>query len=157
HTRYWRDWSSDVCSSDLGHEPEAMRRLALEQARQAVPADSKDHRDHLWLGQVAAAAGQRDQAEQSFRRACALNGAAPESWTALILFLARTDPKRAEAELPNARRQLPKDTAPLALAACYEALGKAEQAEAQYNTALAERPTDPAVLLLAGSYYARTA
>src|SRR3712207_4268520 len=19
HTRYWRDWSSDVCSSDLGH------------------------------------------------------------------------------------------------------------------------------------------
>src|SRR3712207_8844051 len=24
HTRYWRDWSSDVCSSDL-----AMRRLCL--------------------------------------------------------------------------------------------------------------------------------
>src|SRR5215203_1924790 len=21
HTRYWRDWSSDVCSSDLGQEP----------------------------------------------------------------------------------------------------------------------------------------
>src|SRR3712207_7423041 len=22
HTRYWRDWSSDVCSSDLGHQAE---------------------------------------------------------------------------------------------------------------------------------------
>src|SRR3712207_8674322 len=21
HTRYWRDWSSDVCSSDLPHRP----------------------------------------------------------------------------------------------------------------------------------------
>src|SRR3712207_7909422 len=23
HTRYWRDWSSDVCSSDLGSVPRA--------------------------------------------------------------------------------------------------------------------------------------
>src|SRR3712207_6526335 len=30
HTRYWRDWSSDVCSSDLGYidySPEQMRFL----------------------------------------------------------------------------------------------------------------------------------
>src|SRR3712207_5241082 len=25
HTRYWRDWSSDVCSSDLGHAPGRVR------------------------------------------------------------------------------------------------------------------------------------
>src|SRR5258707_4990871 len=25
HTRYWRDWSSDVCSSDLGSVPGALR------------------------------------------------------------------------------------------------------------------------------------
>src|SRR5947209_12409395 len=29
HTRYWRDWSSDVCSSDL-----PLRRLGAEEARQ---------------------------------------------------------------------------------------------------------------------------
>src|SRR3712207_4866609 len=35
HTRYWRDWSSDVCSSDLGIEVEArppgkkVKRLSL--------------------------------------------------------------------------------------------------------------------------------
>src|SRR3712207_8390966 len=26
HTRYWRDWSSDVCSSDLGREGARRRR-----------------------------------------------------------------------------------------------------------------------------------
>src|SRR3712207_8402278 len=25
HTRYWRDWSSDVCSSDLQSEDDALR------------------------------------------------------------------------------------------------------------------------------------
>src|SRR5258707_11466995 len=30
HTRYWRDWSSDVCSSDLpAHRPGAQRRESL--------------------------------------------------------------------------------------------------------------------------------
>src|SRR3712207_7960947 len=34
HTRYWRDWSSDVCSSDLEVDPlEAEARLALELAQ----------------------------------------------------------------------------------------------------------------------------
>src|SRR3712207_4195438 len=28
HTRYWRDWSSDVCSSDLGCSPEAVGFLS---------------------------------------------------------------------------------------------------------------------------------
>src|SRR3712207_8998306 len=30
HTRYWRDWSSDVCSSDLGGRP---RRAPLDAPR----------------------------------------------------------------------------------------------------------------------------
>src|SRR5438445_9089998 len=40
HTRYWRDWSSDVCSSDLGVETgvdvdlHACRRLLLRGAEQ---------------------------------------------------------------------------------------------------------------------------
>src|SRR3712207_9574006 len=32
HTRYWRDWSSDVCSSDLAAEL-AGRRAELDRAR----------------------------------------------------------------------------------------------------------------------------
>src|SRR5947209_19025837 len=29
HTRYWRDWSSDVCSSDLHHAVEVGRGLEV--------------------------------------------------------------------------------------------------------------------------------
>src|SRR3712207_9177569 len=47
HTRYWRDWSSDVCSSDLsGTGPMPLEALArtpavalfVERAREARPA-----------------------------------------------------------------------------------------------------------------------
>src|SRR3712207_7225683 len=34
HTRYWRDWSSDVCSSDLTPDAETL---------QALPAKSSAH------------------------------------------------------------------------------------------------------------------
>src|SRR3712207_8695880 len=34
HTRYWRDWSSDVCSSDLGWTATAWRAIGL--GRQAA-------------------------------------------------------------------------------------------------------------------------
>src|SRR3712207_7479685 len=46
HTRYWRDWSSDVCSSDLaypavlGHRPPA--RPAESQAEVRPAADHRD-------------------------------------------------------------------------------------------------------------------
>src|SRR5258707_15745702 len=31
HTRYWRDWSSDVCSSDLYRRPPVLEHLRLAQ------------------------------------------------------------------------------------------------------------------------------
>src|SRR5947209_19252634 len=34
HTRYWRDWSSDVCSSDLFNLPDRLLHLHLVDARQ---------------------------------------------------------------------------------------------------------------------------
>src|SRR3712207_9412763 len=37
HTRYWRDWSSDVCSSDLDGERPAIPGLAVAVA--GVPLD----------------------------------------------------------------------------------------------------------------------
>src|SRR5215217_143897 len=33
HTRYWRDWSSDVCSSDLAETEGAVVRLFVNRAR----------------------------------------------------------------------------------------------------------------------------
>src|SRR3712207_8210734 len=42
HTRYWRDWSSDVCSSDLAEEGTAVPYLVgtmIELPRAALLAD----------------------------------------------------------------------------------------------------------------------
>src|SRR3712207_111655 len=39
HTRYWRDWSSDVCSSDLGGTP--------RRGRHDCGADPEDRGDHV--------------------------------------------------------------------------------------------------------------
>src|SRR3712207_7111700 len=36
HTRYWRDWSSDVCSSDLGQEPLGLQVCQLGPDRGAA-------------------------------------------------------------------------------------------------------------------------
>src|SRR5215203_6584972 len=40
HTRYWRDWSSDVCSSDLEREPlrGAMTRVVKDKGVRSSPA-----------------------------------------------------------------------------------------------------------------------
>src|SRR6185295_12715482 len=44
HTRYWRDWSSDVCSSDLGLE--AGRRIARQPVAEAAAGDQCNRFSH---------------------------------------------------------------------------------------------------------------
>src|SRR5215217_3669770 len=51
HTRYWRDWSSDVCSSDLARLARRRQRVAVEPAD---PDQAGAERDGL--DDVAAAA-----------------------------------------------------------------------------------------------------
>src|SRR5882757_7410047 len=44
HTRYWRDWSSDVCSSDLGPDPLYEVRLSVRaRGRPAAGCDRGRH------------------------------------------------------------------------------------------------------------------
>jgi tetratricopeptide (TPR) repeat protein len=129
---------------------------ALALARQAVPADSREGRDYLWLGQVLAVLGRRAEAEPALRRAVQLAPASPDARVALVQFLAGTG-QQAEAEtaLHEAQRALAGEQAPLALAACCEALARWDEAEAQYQAALAARPGDVAVLHAAASHYLR--
>src|SRR3712207_8631947 len=63
HTRYWRDWSSDVCSSDLG-EAEAVPALRLP-AKLDVGVEARAHSVAVGLvdaGDVAAS--QRGRSEE---------------------------------------------------------------------------------------------
>src|SRR3712207_7861108 len=52
HTRYWRDWSSDVCSSDLVEPAERLRQVALVLAAAADLAQQRGlaHRPSGVLG-----------------------------------------------------------------------------------------------------------
>ncbi|HXG12847.1 MAG TPA: tetratricopeptide repeat protein, partial [Gemmataceae bacterium] len=126
---------------------------ALELARQAV-AGSKDFRDYLWLGRMLWSAGQRDQAEAALRHALRLADNVPDTWVALATYLARADrPAEAEALIEQARRKLPPDLAPLALAQCYLALGRPDRAEEQYRAAVEARPDDVLVRRTVALFY----
>ncbi len=130
---------------------------ALELARRAVPPDSADYRDHVWLGQVFLAAGQSAEAETELRRAVALAGDRPEPWVALVQSLVATHrPDVAEATIEEARRALPPDRAPEALAPCYELIGHWDEAQEQYQALLAARPHDSAVVAIVAGAYLRS-
>src|SRR3712207_7971863 len=63
HTRYWRDWSSDVCSSDLEVLEELLSAEDLARVARELEEDLELH-----LRDVHAAAVQRDRALRSEER-----------------------------------------------------------------------------------------
>ncbi len=131
--------------------------VALEQARQVVPADSHDYHDHLWLGQLCAAAGKPAEAEAALRHAAELGGGAPAPWVALVQHLARTGQReKAEAALQEARGKLAPEQAPQALALACEALGQLDRAEEQHRAILAAAPEDAGALRAAAAFFLRT-
>ncbi len=121
--------------------------LALSLAQKAGLKESKDYRDHLWLGQILWAAKQDAAAEAELRQAVALADDKPETWVALVHFLARTGKKEpAQAAVGKAQKKLTGENGLLPLAQCYEAIGKIAQAKELFATALKAKPEDVSVL-----------
>jgi tetratricopeptide (TPR) repeat protein len=121
--------------------------LALQLAEKAIKTDTKDYRDRVWLGQIQWAAGKRTEAEASFRAAVRMAPAAPDAWTALVLYLVRVGEKaKAEAAVGQAELALPRDQAAVPLAQCYEAVGNVAKARSLYEAARSSRPSDAQVL-----------
>src|SRR5258707_6348653 len=52
HTRYWRDWSSDVCSSDLfpGESPGAGNRVIVDGQMLSIDEGNRTRRNLIGLG-----------------------------------------------------------------------------------------------------------
>jgi cellulose synthase operon protein C len=140
---------------------------ALDLARKGVTSDDRDFRHQIWLGQVlwisakrAEAEGnkaeseqRRDEADQAYRKAVSLAGLEPESWVALVGFQAATGQKlAAEASIKDAQAVLPKEKVPLALAQCYAAMGRPDQADVFYREALKAAPDDVATLRSAANF-----
>ncbi|MBY0522441.1 MAG: tetratricopeptide repeat protein [Gemmataceae bacterium] len=130
---------------------------ALSLARKAVSVDSKDYRALLWLGQVLLVAGKPAEAEPVLQRAVTVADQVPETWVVLVHALVRIERKeQAEAALRAAEEKLPNTPQKaLALASCYEAVGRRPEAKKQYEAALAAQPQDAAVLRSAAMFYLR--
>jgi tetratricopeptide (TPR) repeat protein len=119
-------------------------RRAQDIARQFQAGNSTNYRDHLWVGQVLGANRQPSaEAEKALRRAVELAEKLPETWVALVQYLAGIgQSKAALIEIDRAHTKLPPEQAPLALAQCYEVVGDFERAGEQYLKAMQARPTD---------------
>src|SRR3712207_8781474 len=61
HTRYWRDWSSDVCSSDLGKEPRGYVFLHLLRANYQGQQNRCDERGEKPMAMRAEGAAGQDR------------------------------------------------------------------------------------------------
>jgi tetratricopeptide (TPR) repeat protein len=145
---------------------------AVGLALQAVHEDSKDYRDYLWLGQVLEAAepaedvgrisnpsyrSKQDEAEKQFRRAVELAPQIPETWLALVRYLsAAQNGSEAEKVIEQARQHLSKESGMLTLAACFESIGRLDQARDHYHRALEANPGNPSIMRNVASFYLRT-
>jgi tetratricopeptide (TPR) repeat protein len=130
---------------------------ALEYAAAAVPADSQDANDLVWLSQVLQAAGRHVDALPPLQRAVRLAGASSGvPWLALVHYHLRQSQKtEAEEVISLARRQLKGAEALPTLALCYEVVGRQDQAEAAYTAALRTAPRDPNRLRDLARFYQR--
>jgi tetratricopeptide (TPR) repeat protein len=129
----------------------------LELARLTMPAETKDHRDYLWLTRFLVAVDRRDEAEATFRRALGLADSDPTIWQMLVLYLASTGQKdKTEVTLREARAKLTPVQASLLTAQAHEFLGNAGQALREYSAALTAWPEDLAVQRQVANAYLRT-
>jgi tetratricopeptide (TPR) repeat protein len=98
-------------------------------ARQAVPADARDYRDHLWQAKVLALAGDAAGAEAVLRQAVKQSPTIPEVWVALVQRLAQTGKSdQVGPVLAQIPQHVPEAKVALTLARCQEALGDLNQA-----------------------------
>jgi tetratricopeptide (TPR) repeat protein len=142
---------------------------AVETARKAA-AGSKNYETHLWLGQVLSVVSRQAkadghaknaealsaEAEKAFRHAVEIEPKITNTWVALIQFLSTEGAKdRAEQAISEASQKIPAKQAPLALAQCYEAMQKVDEAQKKYEAALAAAPDDPLTVHAVADFYCR--
>lgn len=130
---------------------------ALAMALRAVSPDSKDYRDHIWLGRMQLAAGKDAAAESAFQLATKLAPEVPDAWVPLVSFLfGRGKKEEAEEVLKQAESRLPIDRSRLALAYCHELAGHRERCKELYEAALAANPSDSDAVTSMAFYSLRT-
>jgi tetratricopeptide (TPR) repeat protein len=127
---------------------------ALSLAKKSIADDPKDFRSHLWLAQVHWAMNPRSaEVEPALRQAVALADGAPEARVPLIHFLVYSGQKpKAEQEAAEAARRWSREKQGLALAKCFELVGRLDEARELYEERLRAAPNDPGLLRAAAFF-----
>jgi tetratricopeptide (TPR) repeat protein len=125
----------DRLALDRGQYEEAIVS-ARKQAK-----DSKEPRDHVWLGYVLMATKKErelKEAEKVLSQAITMKGAEKliEPWVYLVQVLGTKQKQKALEVIKTAETRLSPDIAPVALSECYEALGEMDKAQEVFATAL---------------------
>ncbi|MGE3314959.1 MAG: tetratricopeptide repeat protein [Planctomycetaceae bacterium] len=129
---------------------------AVELAEEATASSSRPE-DFIWHGRILSVLDRPAEAEKSLRKAVSLGPKHPEARIELIQFLVRS--KRLDdaiAELAIAEREIDAGTSPLAIAHCYESVGKRDEAEKRFEAALAASPSDPKIVRGVSDFYLRS-
>jgi predicted Zn-dependent protease len=140
--------ASEIAVHTQNHE------RAVHLARQAVPAETRDFRNQLWLARILQTCGRDAEAEGILRRAVQQDPTIPDPWLALIQHL-KSKGALAEAEtaIKELREKLPCERLRPTLARCYEALGNIDEAEDHFLAALTSKPNDFMLLVALASFY----
>jgi tetratricopeptide (TPR) repeat protein len=119
---------------------------ALASAVKAVNPNSKDPKEHLWLGQVYWTAGEKVKAEASIRKSIELRPDSPDGWMVLINYLI-SENRRDDAikELDLGSKSIKKDL-DLFLAQANVMVGRPKEALAAFQKARQANPKDHRVL-----------
>lgn len=125
--------------------------------KKIVTSDSKNYRDHLWMGQVLSIGGQSSEdAEKALRRAVALAPEQPETWIGLVRHLiGNGQHEDARKEIENASKALPANRKDGALAQCHELRGFLGDAADCHKAALENSSNPAAAHRAAAEFYQR--
>ncbi len=148
---------------------------AVEKARKAVSAESKNYPEQIWLAQVLGMAGRQAKAaeqdkkgeelladaEKAVRRAVELEPKLPQTWVALVRFLAAVGAKdKAEKAIrdfqeTSRKEHIPEKEALVPFAQCYEAINEMDRAEENYKAALAADPQNVTIVRAVTEFHVR--
>jgi cellulose synthase operon protein C len=143
---------------------------ALAETRKAVPADSKNGRDQVWLGGMLGIFGREAKekgrstdaaellgdAEKALRRGTQLEPKLPITWKAMVQFFALLDEQyKAETAIQEAKANVPAAELPQLLAECYELIGNFDAAQEQYEAMLKAEPQNIGIVRRVIDFYRR--
>jgi cellulose synthase operon protein C len=118
---------------------------------QDATKDSKDYRDHFWLGSFYRRTNMPKEAEQSFRSALALNDQYSDTWRELVgTLVGAGEKKEAESVVAQADKKLDngKGKDLLVLGQCHELIGNLDRAGSLYEKAASTaQPAETAAVL----------